>query len=132
MSSHGGPDVPRRRFATTTTSGYSPAAGQRHDPASARTLAIIDTSQSAGLTLNEIQALLGARPDNEAAMEQLRIAALRKLPELRAEIEHAMLVNEWLATAAQCQCPSFDDCGLFTDPTRLAPKAIGDDTTEWT
>jgi MerR family transcriptional regulator, redox-sensitive transcriptional activator SoxR len=98
---------------------------RRYTPAAARTLAIIDTAQRAGLSLSEIRTLLGATPDNEAAVERLRIVALRKLPEIRARIDHAMRVQEWLETAAQCNCPSFDDCGLFNGSEALPQLGTG-------
>ena len=94
---------------------------RRYTAASVRTLAIVDTAQRAGLSLDEIRTLLDVAPDNDAAIERLRLVALRKLPELTARIEHALLVKKWLETAAQCKCPSFDDCGLFDGPARLPP-----------
>lgn len=96
------------------------AGGQRRYPAAVlRTLAVIDTAQRAGLTLEEIRLLLDASPGDAAAIESLRQVATRKLPELRALIERAELVRYWLEAAAECACPSLDECPLFDDPTRL-------------
>ena len=36
-----------------------------------------------------------------------------KLPEVDALIEHARLVRGWLEAAADCECPSLEDCPLF-------------------
>jgi DNA-binding transcriptional MerR regulator len=73
-----------------------------------RTLAVIDTAQSAGLSLDEIRLLLG-----DPNGKRLRAIAERKLPELDAQIERAQNVRRWLAAAAACECPDLDDCCLF-------------------
>lgn len=99
------------------------AGGRRQYPATVlRTLAVVDTAQRAGLTLEEIRLLLAASPDDAAAIERLRQVAMRKLPELRALIERAELVRDWLEAAAECACPSLDDCPLFDDPARLPAR----------
>src|SRR6266851_534490 len=66
---------------------------RRYDAATVRTLAVIDTGQRAGLTLDEIKALLSASPDDGAATERLREVAERKLPEFTALIERSELVR---------------------------------------
>ncbi len=71
-----------------------------------RTLAVIETGQRAGLTLDEIRALLTASPDNRAAIERLREVAAKKLPEITALIERSQIVRGWLESAARCECPS--------------------------
>jgi DNA-binding transcriptional MerR regulator len=89
---------------------------RRYDQDTVRTLAVIDTAQRAGLALDEIKSLLDAAPgDDAAAVEQLRRIAERKLPQLVAMIERAVLVRQWLESAARCECPSLDDCCLFAD-----------------
>jgi MerR family transcriptional regulator, redox-sensitive transcriptional activator SoxR len=107
--------------------GLTPAparvSGRRqYRPAILRTLAVIDTAQRAGLTLEDIRLLLTACPDDAAATEQLRQVAVRKLPELRALIERAELVRRWLEAAAGCTCPSLDDCPLFDAPAGLPAR----------
>ena len=95
-------------------------AGRRvYGPEVVRTLAVIETGQRAGLTLEEIGALLAA-----AAVERLREVAERKLPEITALIERSQLVRDWLECAARCECPSLDQCPLFDDPAQL-PTARG-------
>ena len=89
-----------------------------------RTLAVIETGQRAGLTLDEIRALLSASPDNRAAIDRLREVAERKLPEIRAMIERTELVRGWLECAARCECPNLDQCPLFDDPA-LPPSHSG-------
>jgi MerR family transcriptional regulator, redox-sensitive transcriptional activator SoxR len=101
-------------------------SGRRRYPrAVLRTLAIIDTAQRAGLSLDEIRPLLALPPGDPAGSERLRLVAAGKLPEARALIERAELVGRWLEAAAGCACPSLDDCQLFAEPDRL-PAAGGD------
>jgi MerR family redox-sensitive transcriptional activator SoxR len=106
-------------------------SGQRRYPrAVLRTLAVIDTAQRAGLTLAEIKALLAANPGDSGHPGHADDAgvpknpgpsqvATRKLPEVRALIERAERVRRWLEAAANCACPTLDDCQLFAEPGRL-------------
>jgi MerR family redox-sensitive transcriptional activator SoxR len=92
-------------------------AGRRHySEDTLRTLAVIGTAQRAGLSLDEIRELLAA-PD--AVSERLRAIATRKLPEVDALIERARLVRTWLEAAADCRCPTLEECPLF-DPEEIA------------
>ena len=92
-------------------------SGRRvYGPATVRTLAVIETGQRAGLTLDEIRALLSAAPGDQAATERLRELATRKLPEIRDLIARTEIVRDWLESAARCECPSLDACPLFDDP----------------
>jgi DNA-binding transcriptional MerR regulator len=86
---------------------------RRYPEETVRTLTVVDAAQRAGLTLSEIRTLLTAAPDDSAAVEELRGIAERKLPELEATIERAVLVRRWLEAAARCECPSLDECCLF-------------------
>lgn len=84
--------------------GLLPAAqresGRRFFPEeTVRTLHVIDTARSAGLTLEEIRVLL-------AGGEPLRAIAARRLAALDAQ-------RGWLAHAADCTCVDLDDCALF-------------------
>src|SRR6266536_3200822 len=82
-------------------------------------VALLDTAQRAGLTLDEIKELLSAAPDDGAATARLRDLADRKLPQIAAQIERIELVRSWLECAARCQCPDLDECPLFDDPPPL-------------
>jgi MerR family redox-sensitive transcriptional activator SoxR len=95
---------------------------RRYPPEMIRRLAVIDTAQRAGLSLDEITELLGARPDDTAAIERLRTIAERKLPEVEALIERAAVVRRWLEAASACECPSLDECALFEAPAALASR----------
>jgi DNA-binding transcriptional MerR regulator len=90
-----------------------------------RTLAVIETGQRAGLTLDEIRDLLSASDGDQAAIERLREVALRKLPEVRELIERTEIVRDWLEAAVRCECPTLDECPLFDDPALLPRKVPG-------
>ena len=89
-----------------------------------RTLAVIETAQRAGLSLDEIRLLLQATPSDQAATERLREVAEQKLPALCEAIERAEIVRRWLEDAARCHCPTLDDCPLFEDPVRLPERSL--------
>ena len=100
-------------------------SGRRRYPRTVvRTLAVIETAQRAGLSLDEIRLLLEATPSDHAATEQLREVAEQKLPLLREAIERAELVRRWLEDAARCQCPTLDDCPLFEGPEGLPERSL--------
>ena len=101
-------------------------SGRRvYGPDTVRTLAVIETGQRAGLTLDEIRDLLSAPDGGQAAVERLREVAVRKLPEVRELIERTEIVRDWLEAAARCECPTLEDCPLFDDPALLSRKASG-------
>jgi MerR family redox-sensitive transcriptional activator SoxR len=87
---------------------------RQYDEGVLRSLAVIDTGQRAGLTLDEIRVLIHAAQEGSAS-ERLRQIAERKLPEITALIERSELVRGWLECAARCECPSLEDCPLFGD-----------------
>ena len=98
-------------------------AGRRsYRPEIIGTLAVIDTAQRAGLSLDEIRLLLDASEADETTVERLREVAERKLPEIVALIERAEIARGWLEHAAQCACPTLDDCPLFDEPSRLPER----------
>jgi MerR family transcriptional regulator, redox-sensitive transcriptional activator SoxR len=98
-------------------------SGRRRYPADVlRSLAVIDTAQRAGLTLDDIRLLLQASAEDADAVEQLREVAERRLPVLREAIARAELVKEWLEQAADCCCPTLETCPLFEQPSRLAER----------
>jgi len=100
-------------------------SGRRHYPEEAvRTLTVIDTAQRAGLSLDEIKALLGSQADDSAAIDELRRVAELKLPQLDAMIERAVVVRRWLDAAARCECPSLDECCLFEPTADLPPGRL--------
>jgi MerR family transcriptional regulator, redox-sensitive transcriptional activator SoxR len=90
-----------------------------------RRLAVVDTAQQAGLSLDEIRVLLDASELNREATERLREIAHRKLPELSAAIAKAELARGWLEAAAECHCPTLDDCPLFEEPDGLSDDCRG-------
>ena len=94
---------------------------RRYHPGVVRTLAVIETGQRAGLALEEIKTLLAASPDDGEAISRLREVAERKLPQIKAMIEHSQIVRDWLECAARCECPDLDQCPLFDDPAIPPP-----------
>jgi MerR family transcriptional regulator, redox-sensitive transcriptional activator SoxR len=89
-------------------------SGRRHYPPEIlRTLSIIGAAQRAGLSLDDVRELLAASQGNGRVSERLRAIARRKLPEVDALIERALLVRSWLEAAADCRCPTLEECPLF-------------------
>ena len=87
-------------------------SGQRvFDRSVLRRLSLIDVSQRAGLTLEEIKELLDA--GTAPVSDRLTELASRKLPEIERLIERAEAMRDWLKTAEGCGCQSVDECGLF-------------------
>ena len=84
-----------------------------YDPATVRTLAVIESGQRAGLALDEIKVLVSVSPDDSASIDRLREVATRKLPEVVALLERSELVRDWLECAARCECPNLTECPLF-------------------
>jgi MerR family redox-sensitive transcriptional activator SoxR len=100
-------------------------SGRRRYPRTVvRTLAVIETAQRAGLSLDEIRLLLRATPSDHAATQRLRAVAEQKLPVLRQAIERAEIVRRWLEDAAECCCPTLDDCPLFDEPELLPERSL--------
>lgn len=96
------------------------AGRRRYSPDTLRTLAVIGAAQRVGLSLDEIRELLEGTNGEGAVSERLRAIAQRKLPEVEALIERARLVRSWLEAAAQCECPTLEDCPLFDHPDQRA------------
>lgn len=99
---------------------------RRYEPGSTRALTVIDVAQRAGLELDEIKTLLQAPAGRGEVTERLRVVAERRLPELRATIERAQLVERWLEAAARCECPDLEACCLFDEPDVL-PEPLSRD-----
>jgi MerR family transcriptional regulator, redox-sensitive transcriptional activator SoxR len=91
------------------------AGRRRYPPEALRTLSVIATAQRAGLSLDEIRELLSTSDGGGEVSERLRTIASDKLPEIDALIERARLVRTWLEAAAECRCPTLDDCPLFDE-----------------
>ena len=97
--------------------GLLPAPGRvagrrRYRADVVNTLSVIGAAQRAGLSLDEIKELL-ASDSHGAVSERLREIATTKLPEVEALIARAEFVKGWLEAAAECRCPTLDDCPLF-------------------
>ena len=99
------------------------AGRRRYSSETQRTLAVIGVAQRAGLSLDEIRELLTASSGAGAVSERLRSIAQRKLPEVDDLIQRARVVRGWLEAAAQCRCPSLEECPLFDDPAAAVPRS---------
>jgi MerR family redox-sensitive transcriptional activator SoxR len=91
------------------------AGRRRYTVEIVRTLSIIGAAQRAGLTLGDVRELLAVSDAHGGVSETLRAIAQRKLPEIDALIERARRVRAWLETAAECRCPTVEDCPLFDE-----------------
>ncbi|HSR94778.1 MAG TPA: MerR family transcriptional regulator [Solirubrobacterales bacterium] len=90
------------------------AGGQRrYTDAVIRRLGIIDAAKQAGFSLEEVGVLLTSTDQGAPAHEQLRALASSKLPEVDALIDRAQIMRDWLLSAGQCGCETFDACALF-------------------
>jgi len=126
-------DVARRAAVRVSLIRYYEAIGllpepprvsgqRRYDDTVLRRLAVIDIAQRAGLSLEEIRALVDHGNDPMSA--RLRELAERRLPEIEALIERAQRVRSWLQHATGCDCQRIDDCALFDDaPLASAAEA---------
>ncbi|HEX4324855.1 MAG TPA: MerR family transcriptional regulator [Gaiellaceae bacterium] len=100
-------------------------SGRRRYPAEVvQSLAVIETGQRAGLTLDDIRLLLRTSADDAGSVEQLRAVAERRLPVLREAIARAEVVREWLEQAADCCCPTLETCPLFEQPSALPERGV--------
>jgi MerR family transcriptional regulator, redox-sensitive transcriptional activator SoxR len=79
-------------------------------------LAFIAASQNAGFTLREIRELADRSDDARELAAPMRELSARKLPEVRAAIEHAEAMRTWLEVASGCECASTEECALFPQP----------------
>ena len=91
-----------------------------------KVLAVIDVAKRAGLSLDQIKAVVAAAPAGrqavapaggqaagERAVGELRRVAAERLPSAAAELERARLAVAWLEKASACQCPTLTECPLF-------------------
>jgi MerR family transcriptional regulator, redox-sensitive transcriptional activator SoxR len=95
------------------------AGRRRYSSDALRALSIIGAGQRAGLSLDEIRELLTGSNRKGAVSERLRAIAEHKLPDVEALIERAQLVKSWLEAAADCRCPTLEECPLF-EPVHAA------------
>ena len=92
---------------------------RRYPPGTARTLAAIAAAQRAGLSLQEIAAVLGASPGEHDAIEEFRRVAAAKLPQATAAVERATAAREWLEHAVACECLTLEECSLLGEDHEL-------------
>ena len=88
------------------------AGRRRYDQAALERLSVIAAGRHAGLALDEIRELLRA-DERGRVSKRLQKLAREKLPEVEAMIVRAQTVRGWLEAAADCTCPSLEECPLF-------------------
>jgi MerR family redox-sensitive transcriptional activator SoxR len=92
---------------------------RRYSQETVRRLGILDVAKRAGFSLDEARVLLSTIDGGAPAHEHLQDLAARKLPEVEALIARAEAMRDWLITAKQCSCDTFDVCMLFDDDRQL-------------
>jgi len=88
------------------------AGRRRYDETALQQLSVIAAGRHAGLALEEIRELLRA-DERGRVSKRLQELAREKLPEVEAMIVRAQIVRRWLEEAANCACPSLEECPLF-------------------
>jgi MerR family redox-sensitive transcriptional activator SoxR len=76
-------------------------------------LAAIDVARRAGFTLAEIRTLMSGFSDTTPPSERWRTLALRKLPEVEAQIARAREMKRLLELGLDCDCLRLEDCELL-------------------
>jgi DNA-binding transcriptional MerR regulator len=79
-------------------------------------LSFVGVAQEAGLTLREIGELMSEIEGEAEMAEPMRALSSRKLPEVKALIEHAEQMRGWLEAAGDCTCSTPAECALFPEP----------------
>jgi MerR family transcriptional regulator, redox-sensitive transcriptional activator SoxR len=82
---------------------------RRYQPDCVRALEFIEIAQRAGLSLDQIKAVM----EGGDAAAELRKAATERLPEVIAEIDRASTARRWLEHASTCECHDLVECPLF-------------------
>lgn len=80
---------------------------RRYDPAVVMRLMVIRFCQSAGLTLDEIVAVLG---DSSPEREVTREIADRRIAAIDDQMKQLVLAKVMMESAVQCRCPSVENC----------------------
>ena len=78
-------------------------------------LKIIDVSQKAGFSLDEIRLLLKGFEAKVKPAERWKKMAKQKMEELNSSIEKMIEMKKILNTALQCNCSDFDECEFNND-----------------
>ena len=100
------------------------AGGQRRYGADAvKRLEVLEVAKRAGFSLDDARVLLQSADAGSPAFEPLRELASRKLPDVEALIARAQAMRDWLLTATDCSCTTFDVCALFDADRAQAPHA---------
>ena len=91
------------------------AGKRRYGQEALQRLSVIAAGRDAGLSLQEVAELVRADEQGQVS-GRLQALARQKLPEIEALITRAGAVRAWLEAAAECRCPSLEQCPLFDSP----------------
>jgi MerR family redox-sensitive transcriptional activator SoxR len=83
---------------------------RRYEADVLRRLNVIKSAREVGFTLEEIRTLLDGLPLDASPSERWQRLAVRKLPEVEALIERAMLLKSMLEAGINCDCDCVEDC----------------------
>jgi MerR family transcriptional regulator, redox-sensitive transcriptional activator SoxR len=92
------------------------AGKRRYRQEALQRLSVIAAGRHAGLSLDEVAELVRADEQGQVS-SRLQVLARQKLPEIDALIMRAGAVRAWLEAAADCRCPSLEQCPLFDSTT---------------
>lgn len=83
---------------------------RRYTPDILRRLSFIQTAQTAGFTVAEIQALVGELEGSEPLSERWQALARHKLTEVDALLRKARGMRRILENGLNCSCSNLEDC----------------------
>ena len=101
--------------------GLLPKAGRQagrrvYDDSILDQLRFIDLSKRSGFSIAEIQKLVGGFARSEPPGVRWRALAEKKKEDLDRRIEEARSMKRLLDVVAECECPTFRDCGRALSP----------------
>jgi MerR family redox-sensitive transcriptional activator SoxR len=92
-------------------------AGRRvYDESILDQLRFIDLSKRSGFHVAEIRRLVGGFARSDPPGVRWRALADKKMEDLDRRIEEARSMKRWLDLVAECECPTFRDCGRSLCP----------------
>jgi len=96
---------------------------RRYDSDVLRRLSVIRTAREIGFSLEEIKVLLDGFPMETTPPERWQQLAERKLPEVEALIERALILKSILESGLRCDCDSVEECITSLGESCRAPQS---------
>ncbi len=85
-------------------------------------IAVIDLARRAGLSLDDIRALVEGIVSGGTAAAQWPAVVERKLAEVDALIAHAQGVRRLLVELGRCQCATLEECAALAARATAVPR----------